>query len=108
MATGQFSQRLFELAVAIPPGRVTTYGHLAKAAGGGTQAARSVTSILSQHPNRAAIPFHRIVYAGGRVWLTDEYTSQRLAWYKQEGIVVNARGYIIDFEEILWDPRDLS
>ena len=59
-----FSQNVWELAVSIPPGRVTTYGMLAKAAGGTGQAARSVCGILSKAPNRGAIPFHRIVYAG--------------------------------------------
>lgn len=99
---GEFSRNVWELAVSIPSGRVTTYGILAKAAGGGGQAARSVCSILSKAPNKGAIPWHRIVYAGGRVWLTDEYEKKRRKLYKTEAIEVNEKGYIKDFEEIVY------
>ncbi len=98
-----FSARVWELALSIPQGRVTTYGALAKAAGGGAMAARSITSILSKAPNSKAIPFHRIVYANGKVWLNEEYEKKRRTLYKKEGIVVNKAGYIEDFEEIFYD-----
>lgn len=94
---------VWELATSIPRGHVTTYGILAKAAGGGGQAARSVTGILSKAPNQGAIPYHRIVYANGRVWLNSEYEKKRRALYKKEGIKVNKKGYIENFEEIVWD-----
>jgi methylated-DNA-protein-cysteine methyltransferase-like protein len=100
---GTFSQRVWELAVSIPEGRVTTYGTLAKAAGGGAMAARSITGILSKAPNLKAIPFHRIVYANGRVWMSPEYEKRRRTLYKKEGIKLDERGYIIDFEEKLYD-----
>lgn len=106
MSHSSFSARVVEFALAIPEGRVTTYGHLARAAGGGAQAARSVTSILSKYPNHRAIPFHRIVYAGGKVWLTDEYEQKRLALFKKEGIKLSPAGYVVDFEDVLWDPAD--
>jgi alkylated DNA nucleotide flippase Atl1 len=98
-----FSSRVWELALSIPEGRVTTYGALAKAAGGTPMAARSITSILSKAPNVRAIPFHRIVYANGKVWLDAEYEKKRRALYKKEGIKVNKAGYIEDFEEIFYD-----
>ena len=100
--TGEFSRRVYELALSIPEGRVTTYGILARAAGGGGQAARSVTSILGKAPNQAAIPYHRIVYAGGRVWLRPEYERKRKALYKREGVVVNDKGYIQNFADIVY------
>ena len=102
----KFGERVVELALMIPVGRVTTYGHLARAAGGGGQAARSVTSILSKYPNHRAIPWHRIVYAGGKVWLTDEYETRRRELFELEGVMVNQKGYIQDFEEVLWDPTE--
>jgi len=98
-----FSTRVYELALSIPPGRVTTYGTLAKAAGGGAMAARSISSILSKAPNQKAIPWHRIVYAGGKVWLTNETEKRRKKLYKQERIELDARGYIKNFEELLYD-----
>lgn len=97
-----FTQRVWELATAIPEGRVTTYGILAKTAGGTGQAARSVSAILSKAPNQAAIPWHRIVYSTGRVWMKPEYEAKRRALYTREGIDINAHGKIENFEEILY------
>ena len=99
---GTFSQRVWELATSIPQGHVTTYGILAKAAGGGAMAARSITSILSKAPNQGAIPYHRIVYADGKVWWNDEYQKKRQKMFKAEGIAVNEKGKINNFEEILY------
>lgn len=96
----QFSQRVVDLALAIPPGRVTTYGDLARAAGGGALAARSITSILSKYPNRSAIPWHRIVYASGTAWLPDEQAEKHRRLYKKERIVIDERGRIENFAEI--------
>lgn len=100
-----FSERVVECALMIPKGRVTTYGHIARAAGGGGQAARSVTAILAKayRSGERNIPFHRIVYAGGKVWLTDEYKTKRLALYKKENIHVDAKGNIRNFEKILFE-----
>lgn len=105
---GIFSNRVWELATAIPAGRVATYGSLARAAGGGAQSARSITGILSKAPNKKAIPFHRIVYSDGRVWLSDQHDKQRRALYKREGIIVNQKGVIENFEEVLLDFTDLN
>lgn len=99
----EFSRRVWELALNIPPGRVVTYGSLAKAAGGTGQAARSISSILSKAPNQRAIPWHRIVYAGGQVWLNSEYGAKRRKLYKLEEIEVDEKGRIKDFEEIFYD-----
>jgi len=96
-----FSQRVYDLALTIPPGFLTTYGDLAKAAGAGPMAARSITSILSKAPNQASIPYHRIVFAGGKVWLPSGREAERQKMYQREGIIVNGKGAVQDFEEIL-------
>lgn len=97
-----FSQRVWELAISIPPGRVTTYGILAKAAGGGALAARSITGILSKAPNQSAIPYHRIVYSDGRIWATEDSIEERLEMYDLESIEVDAGGRIVELEEVLY------
>ena len=104
----EFSQRVYELALSIPEGRVTTYGAIANAAGGGSMAARSISSILGKAPNPKAIPWHRIVYAGGRVWMSPEYEKIRNKLYTREGIKLSDKGYIVDFEEIFYDFSELS
>ena len=98
-----FSQLVVQFALAIPAGRVTTYGRLAKRAGGGAMASQSITSILCKAQDRGVrgIPWHRIVYADGRVWLDDKHRAERLALYKKEGIKLDAKGRIVDFKELL-------
>jgi methylated-DNA-protein-cysteine methyltransferase related protein len=100
-----FSEKVLECALMIPSGRVTTYGHIARAAGGGGQSARSVTGILAKayHAGNKNIPFHRIVYAEGKVWISDQYEKKRLALYKKENVEIDVKGKIKDFEKILFE-----
>ncbi len=100
---GTFSERVLNLALAIPEGKVTTYGALARAAGGGSMASRSVSSILAKFPNQRTIPWHRIVYAGGKVWLTNSNEAKRRKLYKRENIHVNSKGIITNFEDVFFD-----
>ncbi len=102
-----FSQRVWELATSIPPGRVTSYGAIAKAAGGGAMAARSISSILSKAPNQKAIPWHRIVYSDGRVWFDTEHEVARRKLYTKEKITILPNNKIKDFEEIFYDFTDV-
>lgn len=95
-----FSQIVYELALSIPEGRVTTYGDLARAAGGGEMASRSISKILSKAPNQKAIPWHRIVYAGGKIWLSPETEKKRRMIYKKERIEIDEKGRIKNFEEV--------
>lgn len=100
-----FSQRVIRAALSIPPGKVTTYGRLARACGAGPMASQSITGILAKAYNEGEknIPFHRIVYANGTIWINDEYKAKRLKQYKKEGIEVNEKGKIKNFEEKLWE-----
>jgi methylated-DNA-protein-cysteine methyltransferase-like protein len=63
-----FYQKVWQLALQIPPGRVTTYGILCATAGGHLMMSRMITSILSKSPDVNKIPFHRIVYSNGKIW----------------------------------------
>lgn len=101
----QFSNLVVETALAIPKGRVTTYGRIARAAGGGAQAARSITSILAKayRAGEERIPWHRIVYANGRIWVSDAHYQERMKRYKEEGIIVDERGHIKNFRDILFE-----
>lgn len=102
-----FSERVVELALMIPEGRVSTYGDIARAAGGGSMASRSITGILGKayKAGQTNIPFHRIVYANGKAWFDGEHKERRLKLYKQEGIEVDAKGVIKDFQDKLFDFR---
>lgn len=104
-APGEFSKRVIKLALSVPKGRVTTYGAIARAAGGGGMASQSITGILSRAWNKGEknIPFHRIVYSDGRVWMAPEYEKERMRRYKQEGITLDKSGKIMNFRDILFE-----
>ena len=96
-----FSERVVELALTIPSGRVTTYGDLARAAGGTPMTAQSITGILGRAEQEGVrgIPWHRIVYAGGKIWVNDERRADRMRLYKKEKIKIED-DRVVDFEEI--------
>jgi methylated-DNA-protein-cysteine methyltransferase-like protein len=102
MIPGEFSKRVIKLAKEIPPGRVTTYGLLAVSAGGHPILAQMITSILGKSKDAPKIPFHRIVYSNGKVWLDPKYKKERLKLYKKEGIKLDKNFKIIDFEKIVY------
>jgi methylated-DNA-protein-cysteine methyltransferase-like protein len=99
-----FSERVVKIARMVPPGRVTTYGRIAKAAGGGAMASQSITTILGKayETGITDIPFDRIVYANGRIWIDEKYKATRLALYKKENITLEG-DKIKNFRDILYE-----
>lgn len=102
-----FSERVLEAALSIPRGRVTTYGRVARAAGGGPLSSQSITNILSKAYDRGErrIPFHRIVYADGRIWIDDTHREARMRLYKKEGIEIDGKDKIKNFQAKLFELR---
>ncbi len=95
-----FSQRVIEMALSVPRGRVTTYGDLARAAGGTPMTAQSISGILGKAEANGVkgIPWHRIVYSDGKVWLPEEKPNERLALYKKEKIKLDQKNRVVDFD----------
>lgn len=100
-----FSERVVKLAMSVPKGRVTTYGRIAKAAGGGSMASRSVTGILVKawKGGNHKIPWHRIVYNDGKVWTDEKHKAERMRLYKIEKIAVDEKGRIVNFSKVLFE-----
>jgi len=100
-----FSERVVEAAMSIPNGRVTTYGRLARACGAGPMASQSITSILAKAYDNGMknIPFHRIVYADGHIWIDKKHRKERLAMYKKEKIELDKNDRIKDFQDKLFE-----
>lgn len=100
-----FSERVIKAALVIPRGRVTTYGRIARACGGGSMAARSIASILAKAYDlgETNIPFHRIVYANGKIWVDDVHRAKRMKLYRNEGITVDKKNRIVDFSNLVFD-----
>ena len=57
---------VYDLLLKIPPGKVSTYGDLAKALGN-PLASRQVGRILGRNPNPIKVPCHRVVMSDGKV-----------------------------------------
>ncbi len=65
MSKIDFKTRVLSVVRRIPPGRVATYGDVAKMAGK-PRAARAVGNIM-RDCGRADVPCHRVIAAGGRL-----------------------------------------
>lgn len=99
-----FSEKVVEIALRIPKGRVTTYGRIARAAGAGPMASQSITSILYKaHLAGKSIPWHRIVYADGKIWVDRKHRKARMALYKKEGIEIDKKDRIKNFQDKLYE-----
>jgi len=61
----EFHRRVYEVARAIPPGEVLTYGEVAKRLGD-PGASRAVGQALGSNPFAPVVPCHRVLAAGGR------------------------------------------
>src|SRR5271170_4258436 len=77
---------------ALPPGTVSTYGAIAKAAGW-PGAARQVVRILRQVPG---LPWHRVVGSGGAIKLLGENAAEQRFRLRMED--VGFRGARVDMK----------
>ena len=74
----------------IPRGRVATYGTVGRAAilaGRPIGGARTVAWILASLKGSDAVPWHRVVGAGGRILLPDRRGATQRGRLRQEGVV---------------------
>jgi methylated-DNA-protein-cysteine methyltransferase-like protein len=82
MATGWSD--VYTLVKRIPRGRVITYGQLAQAVhlpGGARAAGRAMAAC----PRGQAIPWHRVVAAGGRIAIREPFASLQRRLLESEG-----------------------
>ncbi|GCE45574.1 methylated-DNA-protein-cysteine methyltransferase-like protein [Thermosporothrix hazakensis] len=100
-------QRVFALVQACPPGRVTTYGWLAKAIGY-PKGSRMVGWIM--HEASGGVPAQRVINSKGELsgsWAFGERGKMRRL-LEDEGVVFSANDRV-DVKRYGWDPlRDLS
>ena len=63
--TSEFERQVYAAALAIPPGKTSTYGEIAEALGD-RGAARAVGRALGANPVPIVVPCHRVVAASGK------------------------------------------
>ena len=95
--------RVYELMVELPAGKVTTYGDLAALAGS-PRAARVVGGIA--HTGPTELPWHRLVNAQGglAIGFPGGQEGQRQL-LEQDGIECNEEWCVKDFGERRWRPE---
>lgn len=84
-----FEHNVIQLLAAVPPGKVTTYGDLAKAAGFKTYS-RQVARVLKQLPRDSKLPWFRVINSQGRISLpagSDAFDKQK-HHLLEEGVTV--------------------
>lgn len=100
-----FFSRVYEVTRLIPPGRVTSYGAIARFLGTG-QSARMVGWALNTCHNKSDyVPAHRVVnrigLLTGKFHFGNSTTMQQLL--ENEGLIIED-DRVIDFKEKFWDP----
>lgn len=103
-------ERIWRVVAAIPPGRVESYGSVARRAGL-PRHARLVARALKMAPRELGLPWHRIVNANGRISFPEGSSSHRLQRRLLEAEGVRFRGAVVarearedgvDLDELLW------
>jgi methylated-DNA-protein-cysteine methyltransferase related protein len=102
-----FRERVYQLVLRIPAGRVMSYGQVARVLGVGYDA-RAVGNIMHATPKDGrGIPWHRVINAQGGCSTAGVTTppdlQQRLL--EAEGVVFNEKGRC-QIEKYLWTPPE--
>lgn len=99
------AERVYALLLQVPPGRVTTYGALARAAGM-PKASRLVGAIMRGNPNAPRVPCHRAVKSdggiGGYSGSAEENIERKVSMLEKEGVRVRG-GKVQDFDRVFFD-----
>jgi O-6-methylguanine DNA methyltransferase len=98
-----FARRVLRLLRQIPPGRVTTYGDLARFAGR-PGAARAVGNIM-RLASEPGLPYYRVIAAGGRVGHYGCNPELKRQLLRAEGIPIR-RDRVVGFKTLAWRQRD--
>ncbi len=106
----RFFERVYALVRCIPPGRVASYGQIARLLGQ-PHAARTVGWALGGLPAGHDLPWHRVVNAAGRVSLPDpQGAAEQRRRLEAEGVLFDPAGRI-DLNRFGWhglDPPEID
>ena len=94
-----FTARVLSIVRRIPPGRVATYGDVARRAGR-PRAARAVGNIM-RACGRPDVPCHRVIAAGGRLGGYGGRETMKRALLAAEGIAVSG-SRVRQIDRIRW------
>ncbi len=99
--TGSLFSAIYSLACKIPPGRVTTYGQIAREVG---CTARTVGFAIAALPSGSDVPWQRVINAQGKISPRQDGEGNVLQrdLLQSEGIYFDQKGKI-NMEKYNWD-----
>jgi O-6-methylguanine DNA methyltransferase len=101
-APSEFASRVLNVVRRIPPGRVASYGDVARLAGR-PGAARAVGNIM-RTAKRPEVPYHRVIAAGGRLGGYGGREALKRALLVAEGVTVIGMR-VRPLSRFRWTPR---
>ncbi|MCS6979174.1 MAG: MGMT family protein [Flavobacteriales bacterium] len=100
-----FFERVWDVVRLVPPGRVTTYGAIARFLGSG-RSARMVGYAMNASHSQPDVPAHRVVNRNGMLSGKHHFPGQSMEErLEAEGIRVE-KDHVKDFHKLFWDPAE--
>lgn len=100
-----FYEKVYQTTRLIPPGRVTSYGAIARCLGTGMSARVVGWALNCSHGMDPFVPAHRVVNRNGmltgKVHFQPPSAMQELL--ENEGVVID-NDSVVNFKELFWDP----
>ena len=100
-----FYQKVFEVVRQIPPGRITSYGAIARYLGTAGSSRMVGWAMNLSHHQEVYVPAHRVVNRNGlltgKVHFGSPDVMQELL--ENEGVAVED-DCVTDFDQLFWDP----
>jgi len=105
--TYSFFVDVYDVVRQIPPGRVTSYGAIAKYLGTGSSARMVGWAMNAAHVAVPKVPAHRVVNRNGMLTGKHHFKTPTLMeeLLNKEKIIVQNET-IVDFEKLFWDPAE--
>ena len=101
-----FYQNVYEVVRQIPPGRVTSYGAIARYLGTAGSSRMVGWAMNLSHQQEIYVPAHRVVNRNGLLTGKIHFGSpdEMEELLENEGVVVENDG-VKNFDSIFWDPK---
>jgi methylated-DNA-protein-cysteine methyltransferase-like protein len=101
-----FFERVFEVVRAIPSGRVTTYGAIARYCGTGRSARMVGWALRASFSGAEYLPAHRVVNQAGVLTGKHSFGGEHVMaqLLESEGIIVED-DQVVGFNNHFWDPN---
>ena len=104
MNSKDFFQKVYEVVKMIPPGRVSTYGLIAKYLGS-AKSSRVVGYAMNASHQNSDIPAHRVVNRLGILTGKHHFSGTTLMknLLESEGVKIQ-NDRVLNFKKVVWDP----